>query len=319
MSIIDKAIHYFVDKDYRFLVNRNRGLLDGMSDEEYLKRLFHAKMGYDLELNNPRTYSEKLQWLKLYDRRPIYTTMVDKYAVKEYVAGIIGEEYVIPTIGIYSSAEEIDFDTLPDQFVLKCTHDSHDAVICKDRKALDIDAAIQSLREGLKTNYYYKFREWPYKNVPPRIIAEKYMEDTETGELRDYKIFAFNGTARALFIATDRQTDGVETKFDFFDMDFNHLPFTNGHPNADVMPSRPRKLDEMKLLAEKLSRGIPQVRVDFYEVDGRVYFGEMTFFHWSGLQPYDPKEWDETFGSWIELPERYVSDQRTQEHGSVMG
>lgn len=237
-----------------------------------------------LNLKAPETYTEKLQWLKLYDRRPEYVKMVDKYEVKKYVADIIGEEYIIPTLGVWDRFEDIDFDALPDQFVLKCTHDSGGLAICKDKSTFDIAAAKEKIEKSLKENYYWHSREWPYKNVNPRIIAEVYMEDETTQELRDYKFFAFDGTVKALFIASERYA-AEETKFDFFDENFNHLPFTNGHPNAKIMPEKPVTFEKMKQLAAKLSAGIPQVRVDFYEVNGKIYFGELTFAHWGGLMP----------------------------------
>ncbi len=302
-SVISKAIRYFINSDYRFTVNSIRfGMYKDMPDDEYLKRLFRQQMGYELDLDNPQTLNEKLQWLKLYDRKPIYTTMVDKYEVKKYVADIIGEEYLIPTLGVWNHFDEIDFASLPDQFVLKCTHDSGGLVICRNKQKLNLAKARKKINKSLQRNYYYWGREWPYKNVKPRIIAEQYMEDNATHELRDYKFFTFNGVAKALFIASERQTAGEETKFDFFDMDFIHLPFTNGHPNAEVAPAKPETFAEMKELAEKLSKGIPHVRVDFYEVNGKAYFGELTFSHWSGFIPFDPPEWDKIFGAWIELP-----------------
>lgn len=262
-----------------------------------------------MNLENPTTYNEKLQWLKLYDRRPEYTTMVDKYAVKEYVANIIGEEYIIPTLGVWDKFDDIDFDLLPDQFVLKCTHDSGTVVICRDKSTFDIKAAKKKINGRLYYNYFYEHREWPYKNVKPRIIAEKYMEDNETQELRDYKFFCFDGKAKAMFIASDRFTPGVETKFDFFDMDYNHLDFTNGHPNADVYPEKPDCFEKMKELSEMVSANIPHCRVDFYVVNSKIYFGEITFFHWSGLMPFNPSKWDEIFGSWINLPSIQNGDQ----------
>jgi hypothetical protein len=261
-------------------------------------------MGYSLNLRNPRTFNEKLNWLKLYDRKPIYTTLVDKYAVKKWVADKIGEKYIIPTLGVWESVEEIPFSELPSQFVLKCTHDSGGLVVCKDKSTLDFSAAKKKLQDSLKKNFYYQSREWPYKNVIPRIIAEKYMEDSGTEELRDYKFFCFDGKMRAMFIASDRQKKFEETKFDFFDRDFNHLPITNGHPNALNVPNKPKSFDEMIHLAEILSDGFPHVRVDFYEVDGNVFFGEMTFSHWGGFMPFVPDEWNYTFGSWITLPSR---------------
>lgn len=281
----------------------SKGFFNWMSDEMYLKMRYKKKLGRKLDLDNPHTYNEKLQWLKLHDRRPEYTMMVDKYEAKKYVADRIGEQYIIPTLGVWNSFDEIDFDTLPNQFVLKCTHDSGGLVICKDKKVFDRDAARKKINKSLANNYYLHGREWPYKNVKHRIIAETYMEDTQTQELRDYKFFTFDGVAKALFIATERQTQGEETKFDFFDMDFQHLDFTNGHPNAGVKPEKPQNFNEMKRLAEILSEGIPHLRVDFYEVNGRTYFGELTFSHWSGMTPFEPEKWDEIFGNWIKLPD----------------
>ena len=254
-----------------------------------------------MNLDNPKTYNEKLQWLKLYYRNPEYTPMVDKAEAKQYVSSIIGEEHIIPTLAVYDKVEDIDFDSLPNQFVLKCTHDSGGIVICTDKNKLDKKEAIKKLRKGLKKNYYYRNREWPYKNVKPRIIAEQYMSDAE-GELKDYKFFCFNGVPEFMFIASDRFNKQEDTKFDFFDMDFNHLPFTNGHPNATKQIEKPAGFEEMKRLAAILSKDMPHVRVDFYDINGKIYFGELTFFHWSGFTPFRPIEWDYKFGEKIILP-----------------
>lgn len=277
-------------------------LFDKMSDEKYLKLLYRVNIGKKLNLENPQTYNEKLQWLKINDRKDIYTEMVDKHLVKDYVKKIIGEEYIIPTLGVWDSFDEINFEKLPEQFVLKCTHDSGGLIICTDKNKLDKVKAKKKLEKCLKINYYKRFREWPYKNVKPRIIAEKYMVDESGTELKDYKFFCFDGKVKAMFIATDRSDPNTETKFDFFDRDFNHLPFINGHPNSDKKIKKPESFEKMIELAEKLSVGMPQVRIDFYDIYGQVYFGEITFFHWSGTKPFEPEEWDYTFGSWIELP-----------------
>ncbi len=278
-----------------------RGYLNWLPDKAYIKIEYRLRMGKKLNLKNPQTFNEKLQWLKLYNRKPEYTKMVDKYDAKAYVAERIGEEYIIPTIGVWDKFEDIDFDSLPDQFVLKCTHDSGGLVICRDKSKLDIEDAKKKIEKSLQRKYYLSGREWPYKNVKPRIIAEAYMEDTATAELRDYKFFCFDGQVKALFIATERASKTEETKFDFFDENFNHLPFTNGHPNAAVIPEKPVNFEKMKELAGKLSVGIPHLRVDFYEVNGKIYFGELTFSHWGGMMPFEPEEWDETFGSWIQI------------------
>lgn len=271
-------------------------------DRLYVKWLFRCTMGYKLDLDNPQTFNEKLQWLKLYNRKPEYTQMVDKVGAKEYVASVLGDEYIIPTLGVYNNASEIDFDALPDQFVLKCTHDSGVIIICKDKSKLDKEDAVRRLNKNLKRRYYCWSREWPYKGVKPRIICEKYMVDESGYELKDYKFFCFNGEPKSLFIATDRAKADEETKFDFFDMEFNHLPFTNGHPNSNRKINKPLGFETMKMLAAKLSKDIPHVRVDFYDINGRIYFGELTFFHWSGLVKFEPKEWDYTFGEWLKLP-----------------
>lgn len=303
-KILRKGTKFLIDKHYRFRVLANKGLYNYLSDEEYLRRRFVASVGRELNLSDPKTFNEKLQWLKLYDRKDVYTQMVDKYAVKLYVEERIGKQYIIPTLGVWEKFEDIDFALLPNRFVLKCTHDSGGLVICTNKATFNIDNARKKINKSLKRNYYYLGREWAYKNVKPRIIAEKYMEDECTSELRDYKFFCFNGVAKLLFIASERQNKETETKFDFFDMDFNHLDIENGHPNSENVIDKPSKFNEMRCLAEELSKGIPHVRVDFYEVNGQVYFGELTFSHWSGFVPFEPEEWDETLGAWIELPEK---------------
>ena len=279
-------------------------LFHKMSDEKYLKLLYWCAMGKKLNLDNPQTYNEKLQWLKLYDRKDIYTVMVGKHTAKDYVANIIGEEYIIPTLGIWDSFDEIDFGKLPKQFVLKCTHDSGGLVICTDKDTLNIEEAKSKIERCLEADFYAYGREWPYKNVERKIIAEKFMVDESGTELKDYKFFCFDGEVKAMFIASDRSNPNEETKFDFFDRDFNHLPFTNGHPNANIDIKKPQGFEKMVELAEKLSKGLPQARIDFYDIYGKVYFGEITFFHWSGTTPFEPEEWDYTFGSWISLPEK---------------
>lgn len=424
--------------------------VDGIiPDKWYLQMLYRRVFNKKLDLKNPKTFNEKLQWMKLYDRRPIYTTMVDKYAVKKYVADIIGEEYIIPTLAVWNKPEEIEWDSLPDQFVLKCTHDSGGLVICRDKSKLDKEAAMETLRKSLKRNYYKAGREWPYKNVPRRIIAEKYMEvkpqvkdlpdykwycfngeptycqviqdrstietidffDTEwkhqefvglnpaagpaagpaaveparpanletqiklarelsknmpfsridlyciddkswfgeitlyptsgtsgtftpdkyneilgdmiklpgepmggvicvklndgtfrynAPDLPDYKFFCFDGVVKSMFVGTERGTGDV--KFDYFDADFNHLDLIQEHPMSGRDLPKPQHFEEMKQLASKLSQGYPELRVDFYNINGAIYFGELTLFHHGGVIPFHPEKWDYEFGSWIKLP-----------------
>ena len=260
-------------------------------------------MGEDLYLNNPKTFNEKLQWLKLYDRKPEYTMMVDKYKVREYIKEKLGKEYLIPLLGVWDKAEDIDFDKLPNQFVLKCNHNSGLGMyICKDKSKLtenQIKAIRKNLTKGLQQDYYLTGREWPYKNVPRKIIAEKYMED-ETGQLRDYKFYCFNGEPKIIMINSDREIG--KTKADYFDMAFNWLDLKWGYEHALVKPLKPINFEKMKEFAVVLSKNIPELRVDFYEVNNKIYFGELTFFDGSGFDKIEPKEWDKIFGNWIELP-----------------
>lgn len=274
-------------------------------DKKYIEFIWRHRMDYPLNLECPQTFNEKLQWLKLYDHEDKYTMMVDKYEVKDYVASIIGQQYVIPTLGVWDSVKDIQFDVLPDQFVLKTTHDSGGLVICKDKKSFDFKKAKKKLSKSLKANYYMAGREWPYKNVKRRIIAEEYLEDKKTKELRDYKFFCFDGVPRLMFVATDRQ-NRVEPFFDFFDMNYNHIEMRHGHPNAPTLPEKPESFEQMKMLAAKLSRGLAEARIDFYEVNGKPFFGEITLFHHNGTVMFDPSEWDLKLGNMINLPVKKI-------------
>ena len=299
------VLDFFTSRERVFNFFDNRHLLDWMDDERYLKLAFKAKMGYPLDLDRPRTFNQKLQWLKLYDRKPLYTQLVDKYAVRQYIAEKIGEEHLIPLVGgPWNSAGEIDFDALPEQFVLKCNHDSGGLVVCRDKSSLDRETVKQKLDQHLKANYYMSSREWPYKDVKPCIIAEKYMVDESGVELKDYKWYCFNGTPRFLLITTDRAEADVPTKYTYFDMDYHVLPFYNSGPHADKPIPKPETFDQMKRLAEILSAEMAHLRVDLYDINGKVYFGELTFYDSSGLAKFDPPEWDETIGSWLKLPEK---------------
>lgn len=272
------------------------------SDELYIRLKWMATMDYKLNLKSPRTFNEKVNWLKIHDRRPEYITMVDKVAVKDYVKTLIGEKYIIPTLAVWSRVEDIDYDSLPEQFVLKTNHDSGGVVVCRDKKTFNKVRAQEILHKSLKTDYYLQSREYPYKHLSRKVFAEQYLEDKKYGELRDYKFFCFDGEVKALFVATGRMNSNSETKFDFFDSDYKHLDIINGHPNAINTPEKPICFEEMKMIASELSKGIPCVRVDLYEVEGRIYFGELTFSHWGGFTPFQPESWDYTFGSWIKLP-----------------
>lgn len=269
------------------------------NDETFIKWEYYFGMGKFPDLFHPRTYNEKLQWLKLYDKHDEYSQYVDKYEAKELIKDIIGEEHIIPTLGVWNSFDEIDFNSLPNRFVLKTTHDSGGVYICKDKFKMNLKEVRKVLNKSLKRNFFYEHREYPYKNIKPRIIAEKYMVDESGIELKDYKFFCFDGVPKMMFVATDRPLD---TRFDFFDTEFNHLPFKQGHPLASKPIFKPDNYHEMLEIAKILSRGFPHVRVDLYNINGVIYFGELTFFHFSGNVPFEPEEWDYIIGEWLVLP-----------------
>lgn len=275
--------------------------IDGLiPDKLYLQLLYRRIFNKKLDLEHPKTFNEKLQWMKLYDRRPIYTTMVDKYAVKKYVADIIGEEYIIPTLGVWDKPEDIEWDKLPNQFVLKCTHDSGGLVICRDKSKLDKEAAMNKLRKSLQRNYYKAGREWPYKNVPRRILAEKYMEVApNVGDLPDYKVFNFNGEPKLVEIDYNRFVNHMR---DVYTIDWEKTDIKIDYPSDDRAFEKPEVLGELKDLCSRLSAGIPFVRSDFYIVDNKLYFGELTFFPDAGFVHLDPEEYQKTLGDWIAIP-----------------
>ena len=312
MANIRTALKLFIKQPrifFEVLFNRfnMKGMFCWLSDETFLRIEYFLHFGKKLNLKNPKSFNEKLNWSKLYNRKPEYSMMVDKYAVKEYVSGLIGSEYVIPTIGVWNSPEDIDWNSLPEKFVLKTTHGggSNGVVICNNKNVFNIDLAKQRLNEGMKMDIYKIWREWPYKNVPKRIIAESYIEPhNEKKDLPDYKFFCFDGEVKALFVATERQTPNERLRFDFFDSDFNPLPFRQGHDHANVLPQKPKHFELMKSIASSLSKGIPHVRVDLYENEDKVYFGELTFFHFAGMVPFEPEEWDYKFGEWLDLPKK---------------
>lgn len=275
-----------------------------LPDKIYLSVLYRLKKNRWIDWQRPRTFNEKLQWLKLYNRKPEYTQMVDKYAVKEYVAKLIGEEYIIPALGIWNRVEDIDFDTLPNQFVLKTTHGggSGGVVICKDKEIFNRETAMCKLRQSMVSDIYRNFREWPYKDVHKRIIAEQYMVDESGVDLKDYKFFCFNGVPKFCQLIANRTTD--ET-IDFFDENWIHQTFVGLNPTVQFQRNehpKPHNYDEMLSIASKIAQGIPFVRVDLYNINGKIYFGEITFFPAAGFGRFDPEEWDYTLGDWIKLP-----------------
>lgn len=274
-----------------------------LPEETYTKWRFRLIMGYKLNLDNPKSFNEKLNWLKLYNRNPLYPKLVDKSTVKDYVASIIGDKYIIPTYGVWDCFDDIEFDKLPNKFVLKSTNGGGGTgvVVCKDKETFDKAKAKKQLEESMK-NDGKATGEWVYQYVKPRIIAEKYMENCDGSELRDYKLFCFDGRPELLFLASDRYSKTEPLHFDWYDMNLNHLPFeTIGYPPKNVVIDYFPKWEEMKEVAQKLSAGFPHVRVDLYLINGNVYFGELTFFHDAGLVPVKPMEWEYKLGEMIDL------------------
>lgn len=278
----------------------DKGVFKYFPDKIILKKLYYIHTNKRLNLLNPQTFNEKLQWMKLYDRKSIYSTMVDKYEAKKYVADIIGSKFIVPTLGIYNNFDEIKFDELPNKFVIKCTHDSGGLVIVKDKNKLDMDFIKKKIEKSFKKNYYYHSREWPYKNVKPRIIIEKYMEDSSTKELRDYKFFCFNGIVKFFKIDFDRF---VSHRANYYDKSGKLLHFGEAicPPDFNKKLAMPLNLKKMIEFAEILSKKFPFLRVDFYEIDGKIYFGELTFFPASGFGKFIPEEWDKKIGDMLDL------------------
>lgn len=282
-----------------------------LSDKLFLECMYYMQTGKRLNLKAPKSFSEKLQWLKLYNRRPEYTMMVDKYAVKDYVAKIIGREHIIPTIGVWDRPEEIAWDELPKQFVLKTTHGGGNkgVIVCTDKEKLDKGATVRKLNSSLKMDLYKTLAEWPYKNVRRRIIAETYLSDGSEAEndsgphdLIDYKYLCFDGKPLCCMVVSNRRTN---KSYDFFDNEWNHLPIRLANfPNAKVKPAKPQNHEAMLSLAAEIAKGHPHLRVDFYDVEGKVYFGEITFFTLSGYNTINPEEWDTKLGSYIHLPKQ---------------
>lgn len=281
------------------ILNRVGRLIDA---EDFVRWKYYLTCHKKLNLAHPQTFNEKLQWLKLYDRHESYTKMVDKQEVKAYVASIIGEKHIIPTLKVYHSFDEINFEELPPRFVLKCTHNSGGVIICKDKTTFDKEAARKLVFRWMKTNPYWETREYPYKNVKPRIIIEKYMEDESGYELKDYKFFCFNGKALYVQIDFGRFT---EHKRNIYSRDWTPLNFSIEYP-SDYNHSfdKPQNYEEMLDIAESLSANLCHARIDLYNVNGSIFFGEITFFHGSGLETFTPETWNQTFGDKIILPEK---------------
>ena len=273
-------------------------LLRCLPDNLYISLVYWKHFKKFPNLKDPKTYNEKLQWLKLNNQKAEYTTMVDKHLVKQYVADKVGQQYIIPTLGVWETADQIDFDALPNQFVLKWNHDSGSVIICKDKSTFDRQAAVEKLSGWQDHNGFWYGREWPYKNVQPRIIAEQFLEDMD--ELVEYKMFCFHGEVKMVLVCKGQAHSGERTN-DFCDRELNRLPFTSLNPNSKGDLKVPKELPDLIAFAEKLSEGMPHVRVDTYLADGKIYFGELTFFHNSGFCSFDPPHWDRMVGDWIDI------------------
>ena len=304
---MNKIIKYIKKPSNVLLYLMNKNFFKWIPDEKYITIKYKLEMNQKLNLKEPKTFNEKLQWLKLYDRKPEYTKMVDKYEAKKYVANIIGKKYIIPTLGVWDKFEDIEFDKLPKQFVLKPTHTSGNVFICKDKEKINYKQLRKMINKWLKRDYYLVHREWPYKNIKPKIIAEQYMVDDSGMKLKDYKFFCFNGIAQTILVCSNR--NGSFKNTNFYDINWNLQPFTREkHKNSNEQIKKPKNLDEMITVAEKLSKDIPFVRVDLYEINGKVYFGELTFYPSSGFEGFEPEEWDKKLGDMLELPTKNISD-----------
>lgn len=270
-----------------------------MPDDEYLKKHFRRKVGYELNLDNPRSFNEKLQWLKIHDHNLDYIEWCDKVLAKEKASKIMGEEHIVPTLKIYNDVKEINLDELPNQFVLKTNHDSGGVVVCKDKDSFDIDKARKYLNVCIQRDYYLAAREWPYRNIERHIFAEQYIEETGDGDIVDYKLMIFNGQFRCAFTCTERHLG--QLKVTFFDKNWNVLPFERKYPKSLIEIKRPNDLSDMVQYAEMIAKDWPFARIDFYECNGNLYFGEVTYYPGGGWEPFNPIEWDYKLGEWIDL------------------
>ena len=299
-------IRTFIENPQYFITSpASKGWLNWVPDSLYLKVLYRVIMGRKLNLKNPKEYNEKLQWLKLNDRKPEYSTMVDKYEVRGYIGDLLGDKYLIPCLGIYDSVDDIDIDALPDKFVLKCTHDSGSVEICKDKSSFDIEGARHRLSQAMKRNYYATYREWPYKYVKPRIIAEGYLEG-DGGDLKDYKVMCFNGEAKIIEVHENRFVEGKVHTQTFYDREWSIVPLTQVETVTVDRPSeRPRQLEEILRLSELLAKNMYHARIDWYIEGDKIFFGEITFFDGSGFESFSTPEMERMLGDMINLPEKW--------------
>lgn len=298
MNLLRKFVsspNYYLDKVVRKMVRI-------LPNQLYLKWLFRLNVGYKLDLKHPKSFNAKLQWLKLNDHKPIYIDLVDKYEVKNILAKKYGQDIIIPTVGVFDTFDQINKDNLPDKFVMKVTHSSGGVLICHDKASFDWDKAKEVIEKKLQSNLYYWGLEWPYKKCRPRIIIEQYIEHP-SGDLKDYKLMCFNGEVKCSFICAERFT-GKGLSLCFFDKEWNRLPFTRSHPMCEEDVAKPINYNKMVELSEDICKSfdIPFARVDFYEVEGQVYFGEVTLFPGCGFEAFQPEKWDFKLGSWLKLP-----------------
>lgn len=285
--------------------NKIAKVLGLIPDSLYLRLRYYMHTKKRLNLRNPKRFNEKLQWLKLYNRRPEYTVMVDKYRVREYIKDTIGEEYLIPLIGVWDNVDDIDFNALPEKFVIKCNHNSGEGMyICTDKSKMDVEKVKEGLKRGLEQDYYLCDREWPYKNVPHKIVAEEYLDDGSGRGINDYKVFNFNGEPYIIQVDFDRF---IEHKKNLYTTEWILCDFAFNYPShPEVKIPKPEKLDEMLELSRKLSKDSPYMRTDFYSVNGKLYFGELTFFPASGYGEFKPDDIDFELGEKIILPDKKI-------------
>ena len=301
-KVLRAGLRFLTDKDYRKLWYLDMSKHKKMDDRLYIESRYRAIFKKPIDLDNPVTFNEKMQWLKLYNQNPEYTDMVDKYLSKDYVVQRIGENFVAKLLGVWNSVDDIDFEELPGQFVLKTTHDCGGVVVCKDKEKFDFKRAKRTLRKHMKREYFYHCREWPYKNVQPRIIAEEYLQDGNSSVLPVYKILCFDGEPK--IIQTIQNDKKPNESIDYFDAEWNLLNLRQNFPNSEKTLEKPEKLAEMLSIAKELSAGTSFIRIDLYSVNGEIYFSEFTFFSDAGYARFEPEEWDEKLGSWITLPKK---------------
>ena len=287
--------------------NRLMMLLPFIPDETFLKLMFRLRMNERLDLENPLTFNQKLQWLKLHDRKKIYNVIVDKYEVKNYVSSLIGEKHIVKTYGVYECFDDIDFSALPQRFVIKCTHDSGGIVVCRNINELDMKKAKEKIKRSLQTNFFWTGREWPYKDIKPRILIEEFLQQDSHNDkigLIDYKFYCFDGKPLFLYISQGLENHST-ARIDFLSCNWERMPFSRiDYKHFEILPTKPKAFEEMERLAKILSKGIPFVRVDFYCIKECIYFSELTLYPGSGYTRFCPDEYDYIVGKQLNLPTR---------------